>query len=157
VTSPPGAEAASGAGQHDAADRRIVGAALERGDRAIDHRPRQRIQPLRAVHRQHGDAVARLEHQVVGWGGSHRRVSFRSLEVGRSQPLDACAEAYPAAAVRIRTRCGATRARQRKRRERFAVQREAGVGRDHETRRVDARHPVERALGTAQASQSRRP
>jgi hypothetical protein len=69
-------EAAPCAGDDDAADGRVVGAALERGDRRIEHRPGERVQPLRPVQREHGHAVADLHEQVgvVVAGVRHRRL-----------------------------------------------------------------------------------
>src|SRR5438067_1816962 len=59
-----GAKAASGAGHDDRADLGIGAQALQRFAEALQHRRRERVQPIGAIEGQPGDAVFDLFQQV---------------------------------------------------------------------------------------------
>ena len=121
-------EAASRAGDDDAPHRRVVGAALERSNRRIEHRPRERVQPLRPIQGEDRHAVADLHDQVgssppefaivFSWNGvaplSHdprRSTSGLGDSKGGSWPgaspiQNLSAIEYPPAHVSARTRKG---------------------------------------------------
>ena len=61
-----GAEAAAGAGQHDAANARGAFRIIERARHAVEHLSGQCVAPFGAIHRQHRDAVGLRGEQMFG-------------------------------------------------------------------------------------------
>ena len=59
-----GAESAAAGREHDHADGRVRGDAVERRLQLVDERARQRVELARPVERHRGDAVRRVDEQL---------------------------------------------------------------------------------------------